>query len=120
MNSGVPIWAYVLGILGVGGIITAAITQWGARRTTSGRVDTTEAAKLWDESNLMRQELRNEVVALRAQGDQQSGKIELLVRQNETLRDKHEECRRDEALLRQRVENLEKSVRKTTTARRRT
>lgn len=38
-----------------------------AKRATSGGVDTSAAASLWDESAKMRSELRDEVVALKAQ-----------------------------------------------------
>lgn len=39
-----------------------------ARRTTSGSVDTSDAATLWAESQAIRKELRDEIVALRADG----------------------------------------------------
>jgi len=38
-----------------------------ARRSTSGAIDTSEAATLWDEGTIMRQELRAEVASLKAQ-----------------------------------------------------
>jgi len=48
-------------------LVTAAGTWLVARRTTSGRIDTTEAATLWDEGTQMRLELRNEVLSLKLQ-----------------------------------------------------
>jgi len=68
--------AALLGVAGVG--VTAIVTYVVARRTTSGRVETSEAATLWAASEQMRKELRDELVAARAQV------IELL-RQNESL-----------------------------------
>ena len=38
-----------------------------ARRSTSGAIDTSEAATLWDEGTVMRQELRAEVALLKTQ-----------------------------------------------------
>lgn len=38
-----------------------------AKRNTSGAIDTSDAAKLWDEGTSMRGELRTEVITLRAQ-----------------------------------------------------
>jgi hypothetical protein len=49
------------------GIASAGAAYFAARRTTRGTVNTSEAADLWAESNAMRRELREEVVALRAQ-----------------------------------------------------
>lgn len=47
-------------------LFTAAGTFLIARRTTSGRIGTSDAASLWAESQAMRRELREEVIALRA------------------------------------------------------
>lgn len=59
----------LLGALAV--IIAAAITGYVtwmiAKRSSSGAIDTSEAAKLWDEGTGMRQELRKEVIELKAQ-----------------------------------------------------
>lgn len=48
-------------------LISSGGTYWVVRRTKSGRIDTTEAATLWKESNDMRKELRDEVVDLKEQ-----------------------------------------------------
>jgi predicted RNase H-like nuclease (RuvC/YqgF family) len=100
----------LLGSLGLGGIVVGLFAYLSTRRTTSGRIDTTEAAKLWDESNLMRQELRNEVVASRELIAALGGKVDLLTQQNAELREQNAECRQSEALLRHRIEDLERSV----------
>jgi biopolymer transport protein ExbB/TolQ len=48
-------------------LISGYVTWLVARRTTSGKIDTSEAAKLWDEGTAMRLELRDEVAALKTQ-----------------------------------------------------
>lgn len=48
-------------------LVTGAGTYFVARRTSSGDIDTSSAAELWQESQNMRRDLRDEVVALRAQ-----------------------------------------------------
>ena len=47
--------------------VTGTVTWKIAKRSTSGAINTSEAATLWDEGTTMRQELREEVVALKAQ-----------------------------------------------------
>lgn len=116
----VPVWAYIIGVLGVGGMVGAVITYFTRRRETSGRINTTEAAKLWDEAGVIRNELRDEVVQLRADKDALSGKVDLLNAQMETMRDKHAECTKNEALLKIRVEQLEASMERRKAAPRKT
>lgn len=48
-------------------IIASGTTYFVARRKGSGRIETSEAADLWAESQAMRRELRDEVKDLRAQ-----------------------------------------------------
>lgn len=48
-------------------VISGAVTWAVARRTNSGKIDTSEAAKLWDEGTNMRLELRAEVLSLKSQ-----------------------------------------------------
>lgn len=103
-----PVLIAVLGTLGL--LITGTSGYLIARRNTSGNVATSDAAKLWDESNAMRQELRNEVVELRGKVDNFDGQMTVLKEQNAELRGKHEECQRNEALLRDRLERLEGAV----------
>lgn len=116
-----PVLIGVLGLLGA--VVTGGFGYLIARRNTSGRVNTTDAAKLWDESNAMRQELRDEVVALRGKVDNFEGQVAVLNTLNAELRGKHEECQRNEALLRDRLDRLEGAVerrRRSTTPRKRT
>jgi peptidoglycan hydrolase CwlO-like protein len=52
-------------IAGVSGILAAVVTYLVARRQTSGKIGTSDAATLWAESQAMRKELRDEVLLLR-------------------------------------------------------
>lgn len=55
-----------LGIIAVA-LISGLFTLLVARRTKSGKIDTSEAASLWVEGNAMRKELRDEVVFLKGE-----------------------------------------------------
>lgn len=48
-------------------IISGVVTWLASRRTKSGKIDTSEAATLWDEGTNMRKELREEVTSLKTQ-----------------------------------------------------
>jgi predicted nuclease with TOPRIM domain len=84
--------------------VSAAGVAWLiARRTSSGRVDTTEAATLWAESKQMRSELRDEITVLRAGlAEMQS---ELAALRTETA-----ECRAESASLRKEIMSLRKRL----------
>lgn len=56
---------YLVPILG--SAVAGVLAYMAARRRSSGRVDTSDAKDLWAESNAMRRELREEVIALRGQ-----------------------------------------------------
>lgn len=56
-------WTLILPPLGV--IVGAVVTYLAARRKTSGRVDTSDAATLWDEASKMRDAYREEAKLLR-------------------------------------------------------
>lgn len=60
-----PIYSALAVILAA--IISGVVAWLIARRTTSGKIDTSEAAKLWDEGTVMRKELRDEVILLKQQ-----------------------------------------------------
>lgn len=70
----VAISAFLAATLGAG------VTWRVAKRTTSGEIDTSDAAQLWTESQDMRRGLRDEVVVLKA-------KVGDLETQREDLRD---------------------------------
>lgn len=57
------VWIALVALLGTG--MTGAVTWAIARRATSGRIETTEAASLWTESANIRTELRLEAKELR-------------------------------------------------------
>jgi ATP/maltotriose-dependent transcriptional regulator MalT len=48
-------------------VVTGVVAYLVARRQRSGRINTSEATQLWQESTALRAELRSEVTALRAQ-----------------------------------------------------
>lgn len=48
-------------------IVSGMVTLMVAKRAKSGKIDTSEAAKLWDEGTTMRLELRKEVESLKSQ-----------------------------------------------------
>ena len=48
-------------------VFTAIAAYFIARRTTSGSIDTSDAATLWAESQAIRKDLRDEIVSLRAE-----------------------------------------------------
>lgn len=60
-----PLYVAIAGLLAamVGSLVTWLIS----RRTKSGKIDTSEAATLWDEGTKMRLELRKEVTSLKSQ-----------------------------------------------------
>lgn len=59
-------------------VITAFVTYLIARRQSSGRVGTSDAATLWEESQAMRKELRDEVRELRIEISQNRKEIDQL------------------------------------------
>lgn len=58
-------WVAFLGLLGAA--ISAGVGVYVAKRQRSGRIDTTEAQTLWTEGTNMRKELRDELIAVRAE-----------------------------------------------------
>lgn len=90
-----------------------------SHRVNSGKVSTSDATTLWDESTKIRQELRGEVDTLRSTVDHLRGRVDELSNQNERIREQHAECQRNEAELRAMVESLQARMsraRKTTMA----
>lgn len=58
----------VVALVTAAGAVLAALIAWlTSRRQSSGRIATSDATTLWSASETMRRELREEVVALRAQ-----------------------------------------------------
>lgn len=77
---------YIAAALGC--LITAIGAYAIARRTTSGKIGTSDAAQLWLESGNLRRELRDEVVALRLEVIYLKKQIRELERELEELRRK--------------------------------
>lgn len=80
----------------LGTVVTAAVGYRAARHGTSGRVDTTTADTLWEESRSIREELRCDVAALRAEVAD--------------LRAKVVECHQENAGYRLRIAALERAL----------
>jgi len=77
------------------GIVAGVLgTYFGTKRVKSGKIITTEATQLWEESNSMRAELRAEVAALKEE-------IKLLKAENKEIKAENE-------ILRQRIDELER------------
>lgn len=75
---------YIAALFALAGASSAAIAAWlVARRKASGRIETTEAATLWEESQAMRKELREEAVVLRQ--EVLAMREEAVAMRNETL-----------------------------------
>jgi glutamine synthetase type III len=113
-SGAIPIWAYIIGALGVGSIIAAFIAYLGVRRGTSGSTATSDAATLWNEANAMRKELRDELVDTRKELAELKGKVDLLSDQNDKLQLANLECAQRESALRDRVDVLERSTERRT------
>jgi len=75
------------------GLLGTLVTQLGiwliARRAKSGRIDTSEAATLWAESQAIRTELREELAELR--------------RENENLRRENADLKMEVAAIRRQI-----------------
>jgi hypothetical protein len=71
--------AIVAGVIGGAGAVAAAfITYLVARRQSSGRIATSDAATLWAESQSMRKELRDECESLRGEVGTLRGEVVFL------------------------------------------
>lgn len=81
-------------LLGV--IIAAAFTAWTANRVKSGKIATSEATQLWQESGNMRKELKDEIISLK---DEMT-----------TLRGENATLREDNAKWRQRFDDMQKEL----------
>lgn len=93
-TGGVPAWAYIAGGIGAAAI-TAIVSFLIARRTSSGRISTTEAATLWQESQTMRHELRDEVAKWQAKAETLEAKIDTLEQENTQLRLDALQCKQE-------------------------
>lgn len=87
----------LIGILSLAGVVIAAsFTAWTANRVKSGKIATSEATQLWQESGSMRKELKEEIVALK---DEQK-----------ILKDENADLRSENAKWRQRFDDMQKEL----------
>lgn len=84
MNATLPL---ILGLVGTA--LTQLVIWLVARRSKSGRIDTSEAATLWAESQAIRGELRAEVAELR--------------KENEVLRRENADLKAEVAAIRRQI-----------------
>lgn len=98
-------------------VITGTVTWLTTRRTKSGKIDTSEAAKLWDEGTEMRRELRAEIVALKFQLGEAiqavsdlNFELQKAREEVETARKEHQEAAEETHRLRLIIEELSKEV----------
>ncbi len=103
-----------LAVSAVGAVVGAIFGYLRYRRKTSGSIGTTDAAQLWDEAKALREELGREIRELR-------GAAKEAAHERETMRIEHatitarmslieqaaNECKEREAVLAQRVMELE-------------
>lgn len=101
-------------LLGV--IIAAAFTAWTANRVKSGKIATSEATQLWQESGSMRKELKDEIVALKDEQKVLKAENVSLREENAKWRQRFDDMqkeldtlREDNGTLRGRVYDLEKA-----------
>jgi septal ring factor EnvC (AmiA/AmiB activator) len=91
----------LIGFFALLGVIAGVLgTAWGVKRAKSGKIATTEATELWQESKTMRAELRAEVAALKEEMSTMRIKMAALEAENVQLH-------RDNADLKRRVVELE-------------
>lgn len=83
-----------------GGLFASAVTYLVARRTTSGKINTSEAKDLWDEATKMRVELRSQVESLQAD-------IERFEKREVAWRERVNDLEAQLIVLRRRVAELE-------------
>lgn len=93
--------------------ISGLVTWKVAKRSASGAIDTSEASTLWDEGTTMRQELRVEVVGLRAQLAEAISAVTALNREithsrqeTEAAREETRKSRAETRLLMAQIESL--------------
>lgn len=76
----------LLALAGLGAIAAAVAAVVGGRRLASGKVNTTEASRLWDEGGTYREELRAEVADLKAEVLEVRARVDELRNLNTELR----------------------------------
>jgi hypothetical protein len=87
-------------------LVTGFVTWRASSRAKSGKIDTSEAATLWDEGTKMRLELRNEVTTLKAQLTEAITAITDLNREIKASRSETERAREETRLSRAETRRL--------------
>lgn len=88
-------------LLAAAGVVTGSVGAYLiARRTTSGKINTSEAKDLWDEATKMRLELRHQVESLQAE-------IARFEQRELAWRDRVNDLESQLVILRRRVAELE-------------
>lgn len=94
----------IIGLFSLLGVLcAAAFTAWTANRVKSGKIATSEATQLWQESGNMRKELKEEIIALKEE-------LRILKAENVSLREENVKWRQrfddmQEALDKVKIEN---------------
>jgi predicted nuclease with TOPRIM domain len=91
-------------------LVSALGTYLAVVRKTSGRIDTTEASKLWEEARNLREVYLGELTRLREGLEAQNAKVEKVEQELEQVHDDLKECHRAERQLIQRIEELERAA----------
>lgn len=86
-----------------GAALTALVTWLVARRQTSGRVATSDAEQLWQESQSMRADMRKEIVGLRSE-------LEAARKETHDLRVELEASRKESRALRAELATLRRRM----------
>lgn len=97
-------------------VLAAAVTgfvAWTvAKRTTSGSIDTSEAATLWDEGTIMRKELREQVTTLRAESADLKTQLTIAVAAVTSLNDEIRRSRQETEAAREETRLSREETRK--------
>lgn len=102
----------VFGALGIilVAVITGLVTWLTSKRAKSGKIDTSEAAKLWDEGTEMRRELRAEIVALKFQLGEAIQAVADLNVEIQKSRAETEDARKDTKILIDHLNQLHEEI----------
>lgn len=78
---------WVAPVLTLIGLIVGPVITWKiAKRKTSGNIETSEAAQLWEESNKLRQEYKERAEKLEAQLQEVSEKLDIVTKELTKIR----------------------------------
>lgn len=105
MEASSNFWAVALGVFGV--FVSPLLAFWAARRTSSGKIATSDATDLWNESQKIREFLNQQVTELRAELDQVKEEARSEIARLESLvQEKESEITQLRALLNRKDDNF--------------